>query len=271
MNIDDWMLIPFLNGLLMTSLLGLAGVGLLLRGTVWQVFAVSQWAAVGGVLASVLALPVLAPSLILAALALVIQRRWRDAERLSLLLFLAGLAAVTLLVANLSQASLAAARWVDGQLYFTGPKELGWIAALLAASLAVMPVLRRVWLHAQLSPDRSGPPGPTLFIRSLELSWLVLVIVVGTQSLGVSGALATLLLPAWAAAQVAGKLSQLIIWTQMLATSGFAIAWGISLWLDQPFAPALVLVQLVLFLLLLAWQQVRSRLSGKLTGQPSDD
>ena len=254
MNVNDWLLVPLFNGLLMTSLLALAGVGLLLRGSVWQVLAVSQWAAVGGVLASVIALPVLAPSLAFAALALGIQRRWCDAERLSLMLFLAGLAAVTLLVANLSQASLAAARWADGQLYFTGPHELAWITALLAASLAMLPVLRRVWLHAQLTPDQSGRPGPTPLSRIMELTWLVLVIVVGTQSLGVSGAMATLLLPSWSAARVAGNLLQLMIWAQFLAVSGFAIAWVGSLWLDQPFAPALVLVQLMLFLLLLAWR-----------------
>ncbi|TVP91552.1 MAG: ABC transporter [Pseudomonadaceae bacterium] len=254
----DWFLLPLVNGLLTTLLLTLAGVGLLLRGSVWQVFAVSQWAAVGGVLASVLAVPVLLPALLLAALALVIQRRWRDAERLSLTLFLAGLAVITLLAANISQASLAAARWVDGQLYFTGVSELIWIAALVVLSGVLLPQLRRVWLWAQRQPDVSAQPGPAWYWRVLELAWLVLVIVVGAQALGVPGAMATLLLPAWAAARVAHNLAQMLVVSQLLALLAFVIAWVTSLWLDQPFAPMLVLIQLGLMGLLIAGQKLHA-------------
>ncbi len=255
----DWLLLPLLNGVLMTALLGLAGVGLLLRGSVWQVFAVSQWAAVGGVIASVMLVPVLLPALVLAGLALAIQRHWQDAERLSLTLFLAGLAVVTLLAANLSQASLAAARWVDGQLYFTGSRELLWIALLAVLSVVLLPVLRRVWLHAQRQPDISGQPGPGLVWRAIELAWLVLIIVVGAQALGVPGAMATLLLPAWAAARMAKNLTGLLVWTQLLAQLGFVVAWVLSLSLDQPFAPVLVLIQLLLLLLLIAASRLQLR------------
>lgn len=244
MSLHDWFLLPLVNGLLTTLLLGLAGVGLLLRGSVWQVFAVSQWAAVGGVLASVLAVPVLLPALLLASLALAIQRRWQDAERLSLTLFLAGLALITLLVANIATASLAAARWVDGQLYFTGLAELIGLVVLVAVSLIVLPRLRSVWLWAQRQPDVSAQPGPGWHWHMLELAWLVLVIVLGAQTLGVPGAMATLLLPAWAAARVAHNLAQLLIWSQVLALLAFVIAWVVSLWLDQPFAPTLIVTQL---------------------------
>ncbi|SDU06019.1 metal ABC transporter permease [Halopseudomonas salegens] len=259
MSLHDWFLLPLVNGLLTTILLTLAGVGLLLRGSVWQVFAVSQWAAVGGVAASVLAIPVLWPALVLAALALAIQRRWHDAERLSLTLFLAGLAVITLLAANISQASLAAARWVDGQLYFTGVRELVRVTALVALSVIVLPMLRRVWLWAQRQPDISAQPGLAWYWRSLELGWLVLVIVVGAQALGVPGAMATLLLPAWAAARVAKNLTHLLVWSQLLAFLAFVCAWVVSLWLDQPFAPVLVLLQLGLMGVLVGGQKLRMR------------
>lgn len=244
----DWFLLPLLNGLLMTSVLALAGVGLLLRGSVWQVFAVSQWAAVGGVLASLLALPILLPALLMATLALLVQRIGRDAERLSLTLFLAGLAVVTLLAANLSQASLAAARWVEGQLYFTGLSELVWIAALVTVSLVLLPALQRVWLYAQRLPDISAQSGPAALLQGVEVAWLVLVIVVGAQTFGVPGAMATLLLPVWAAARVARNLRQLLVWAQLLAVGGFILSWFLSLWLDQPFAPVLVIIQMLVLL-----------------------
>ena len=71
--------------------------------------------------------------------------------------------------------------------------------------------------------------------------------------------MATLLLPAWSAARIAGNLVQVLVWAQILAATAFVVAWVLSLWLDQPFAPVLVLVQLLLFVVLVAGQQVKLR------------
>lgn len=244
----DLLLVPFVAGLLVTAVLALAGAGLFLRGSVWQALALGQWAAAGGVLASVLHWPVLPVALALGAGVMALLQRSPDRERLPLAVFLAGLAAVTLLAANFAQASLAAASWAEGQLYFAGPRELWAVLALGAASLLLGPGLRRVWLHAQLAPDVAARPAPAAGLRLAEIAWLVAAIVLGSLVLGLPAALATLLLPAWGAAWLARNLIGLLLWSQAIALAGFLIAWSLSLPLDQPFAPVLVLVNAALAL-----------------------
>ncbi|WP_038052771.1 metal ABC transporter permease [Thioalkalivibrio sp. ALJ1] len=246
--LGDLLLVPFVAGLLVTAVLALAGAGLFLRGSVWQALALGQWAAAGGVLASVLHLPVLPVALALGAGVMALLQRTPDRERLPLAVFLAGLAAVTLLAANFSQASLAAAAWAEGQLYFAGPQELWAVAALALASLVLVPGLLKVWRHAQLDPDVPATPAPAAWLRLTEIAWLVAAIVLGSMVLGLPAALASLLLPAWGAAHLARNLCGHFLWAQSLALAGFLIAWSLSLPLDQPFAPVLVLVNVVLAL-----------------------
>ncbi|ADC72927.1 MULTISPECIES: metal ABC transporter permease [unclassified Thioalkalivibrio] len=244
----DLLLTPFIAGVLVTMVLALAGAGLFLRGSVWQALALGQWAAVGGVLASVLHWPVLPVALLLGGGIMVLLQRSRDRERLPLAVFLAGLAAVTLLAANFAQASLAAAAWAEGQLYFAGPNELWAATGLSLLTLLMVPVLLRVWLHAQIAPDVSAASRPAVWQHLGEIVWLVAAIVLGSMVLGLPAALATLLLPAWGAAWLARNLTGLVLWTQGIALFGFLVAWTISLPLDQPFAPVLVLVNVMLAL-----------------------
>ncbi|MFO7955111.1 MAG: ABC transporter [Thioalkalivibrio sp.] len=244
----DLLLVPFITGLLATGVLALAGPGLFLRGSVWQALALGQWAAVGGVLASILHGPVMPVALLLGATVMALLQRTTDGERLPLAAFLAGLATVTLLAANFSQASLAAAAWAEGQLYFAGPLELSAVAALAVASILLGPGLYRVWRHAQLAPDIPASPAPGHWQRLAETGWLVVAIVLGSVVLGLPGALAGLLLPAWGAAYLAHDMRGLFLWAQTLALVGFLIAWSLSLPLDQPFAPVLVLTHTALAL-----------------------
>ncbi|WP_018881576.1 metal ABC transporter permease [Thioalkalivibrio sp. ALE30] len=246
--LGDLLFEPFVSGLLITGVLALAGAGLFLRGSVWQALALGQWAAVGGVLASVVHWPVLPVALALGAGVMALLQRSSDRERLPLAVFLAGLAAVTLLAANFAQASLAAAAWAEGQLYFAGPRELWAVVALGLASLVLAPGLYHVWRYAQLAPDVPATLSPRTWLRLTEIAWLVAAVVLGSMVLGLPAALATLLLPAWGAAYLARNLRGLFLWAQALALAGFLIAWSVSLPLDQPFAPVLVLVNVGLAL-----------------------
>ncbi len=246
--LGDLLFVPFVAGLLITVVLALAGAGLFLRGSVWQALALGQWAAAGGVLASVLHWPVLPVALVLGAGVMALLQRSPDRERLPLAVFLAGLAAVTLLAANFPQASLAAAAWAEGQLYFAGPHELWAVVALGVASLMLAPGLYRVWRYAQVAPDVPAAPAPPAWLRLTEIGWLVAAVVLGSMVLGLPAALATLLLPAWGAAYLARNLRGLFLWAQAIALAGFLIAWSLSLPLDQPFAPVLVLTHAALAL-----------------------
>jgi ABC-type Mn2+/Zn2+ transport system permease subunit len=241
---NEWLLTPFVGGLLMTLVLALAGVGLFLRGSVWQALALSQWAATGGVLAAIAHWPILPPALLLGAAAMGLLQWGRDPERLPLALFLGALALTTLAAANFSQAALAAAAWIEGQLYFLDRTQLAAAAGLTALSLAFGPALCRYWLQAQLAPDVGARPPP--HHAGWVLAWLVAAITLGSQTLGLPAALATLLLPPWGAAFLAHSFRGFLLWTLLLALTGYLLAWTLSLALDQPFAPMLVLIALTL-------------------------
>ena len=243
---DLWWSVPFTGGLAVTLMLAFAGAGLFLRGSVWQALAVGQWAALGGVVAATVALPVVPVAVALAGAVMIALHRIRDRERWPLALFLAGLALVTLFAANLPQANLAAARWAEGQVYFLDRELLWTIVGVTAASGLLAPLLVRVWLYAQAAPDvglRSAHRG--VFVV-LEAAWWVSVVVLGTATLGLPAALAALLLPAWGASSVARGLHGFLAGSLLLGATVFLLAWLSALHFDQPFGPVFVVWALVI-------------------------
>ncbi|AGA34801.1 ABC-3 protein [Thioalkalivibrio nitratireducens DSM 14787] len=243
---DLWWSVPFAGGLAVTLMLAFAGAGLFLRGSVWQALAVGQWAALGGVIAATVALPVVPVAVALAGAVMIVLHRICDRERWPLALFLAGLALVTLFAANLPQANLAAARWAEGQVYFLDRELLRIIGGVAAASLLLAPLLARIWLFAQATPDvglRSTHRG--VFVV-LEAMWWVGVLVLGSAALGLPAALAALLLPAWGAASVVRGLHGFLAGSLLLGAMVFLLAWVSALHFDQPFGPVFVLWALVI-------------------------
>ncbi|WFE71124.1 metal ABC transporter permease [Halomonas sp. M1] len=248
--LPDMLWLPLLTGVGMTLLLALAGVGLFLKGSAWQALALSQWAAVGGVAASALSWPVLPIALGVSGAMMWLLRVQRQAEHAALASFLAGLALVTLLAANAPQASLAAARWAEGQLYFVVPSDTWAVIGLTLVSLLLFWTLRRTWLRGQLAPNVASWVTPSLSARLLEAGWLVAVIVMGAMVFGVPAALSTLLFPAWMSALQARCLQHWIQRTILLGLITFMAAWWLSLWWDQPFAPMLIITHVAMGMLL---------------------
>ena len=242
--INTFLLWPFVGGLLMAALLGLGGAAFFLKGSAWQGLALAQMSATGGLVASVLAWPLVPTALAFAGVLTAVLQNQKDQERLSLAAFLAALAMTTLLASNFSQASLAAARWMEGQVYFLAFKDSVWVLALGGLTLLLLPWLYRVWLLSQLGADRGGRIAPGHRLQLLDIAWRLLLVVLGSLTLGLPAALACLLLPAWTAALFARNLKALFLLSLALSQSVFLLAWMIALWGDQPFAPVLVLVAL---------------------------
>ncbi|WP_445000609.1 metal ABC transporter permease [Halomonas mongoliensis] len=254
----DLLWLPLLAGTGMTLLLALAGVGLFLKGSAWQALALSQWAAVGGVAASALTWPVLPLALGVSGGMMWLLRLQRQGEHAALASFLAGLALVTLLAANAPQASLAAARWAEGQLYFVAPADAWAVVGLTLLSLPLLRPLKRIWLRSQLLPNLASWAVPGLPMRLAEAAWLVAVIVMGAMVFGVPAALSTLLFPAWISALRARHLQHCLLHAVLLALAAFMLAWWLSLWLDQPFAPVLIVTHAAVGITLWALHSVPS-------------
>lgn len=247
--LDEWLnaflLWPFVGGLLMALLLGLGGAAFFLKGSAWQGLALAQTAATGGLLASVLAWPLVPVALGFAGALTAVLQNQKDQERLSLAAFLAALAMTTLLASNFSQASLAAARWMEGQVYFLAFDQIVWVLALGGVTLVVLPWLYRVWLLSQLGADRGGRLPAGRWLQLLDIAWRLLLVVLGSLTLGLPAALACLLLPAWTAALFARGLRSFFLLSLVFSLSAFVLAWAIALQGDQPFAPVLVLVAML--------------------------
>jgi hypothetical protein len=245
----DLLLWPVINGLLVASLLALAGAALFLRGSGWQALATCQSAAAGGVMASAAGLAVTPIALATALLALGLMRfagarinpGQSDPARVPLAVFLVATALTSLLAANMATATLASARWVEGEVLFAIAVDVLWAFGLALITLVMLPRLTSRWLTEQCAPDRSARLTSDPFNSGLELLWLTLVLVVGARTLGVPAALAALLFPVWAAARVASSYRGFLIAAQVLGLGAMATAWiPVVLW-DQPFAPLLVL------------------------------
>lgn len=236
---------PFIGGLLMAALLGLGGAAFFIKGSAWQGLALAQGAATGGLVASVLAWPLVPTALGFAGLLMGLLQNKKDQERLSLAVFLAALALTTLLASNFSQASLAAARWMEGQVYFLAFRDIYWILALTGLTLLLLPWLYRVWLLSQLGEDRGCRQPAGRRLQFLDLSWRLLLVVLGSLTLGLPAALACLLLPAWTAALFAHNLKAFFLLSLAFSLAAFLLAWVVALLGDQPFAPVLVLIALL--------------------------
>ena len=247
--LNDWLntflFWPFIGGLLMALLLGLGGAAFFLKGSAWQGLALAQMAATGGLVASVLAWPLVPAALGFAGVLTAVLQNRKEQERLSLAAFLAALAMTTLLASNFSQASLAAARWMEGQVYFLAGSQVAWVVALAGVTLTVLPWVYRVWLLSQLGADRGWrlPAGRRL--QFLDVVWRLLLVVLGSLTLGLPAALVCLLLPAWTAAMFARGLKSFFLLSVVFSLTAFLLAWVIALRGDQPFAPVLVLVAMV--------------------------
>lgn len=233
---------PFLTGFGVALLLGLGSTGLHLRGSVWQALSVSQWSAVGGVIASIFSWPVLPVAAIVAGLSLIVVQLRRDAEHLPLGLFLLGSAVVLVLAGNFGQAELSAANWAEGQLYFV-TKDLGWVTlSVIALTGFGLRLLVAQWLRLQAAPDQGLYGQPSGWHLALEALWWTTIIVLASVTFGLIATLALLLFPAWTAGSIASNANQFLAWSIFIAGGGYLLAWTCALAFDQPFSPVLVIV-----------------------------
>jgi zinc transport system permease protein len=136
---------------------------------------------------------------------------------------------------------------VDGQLYFARAAELA--AALLLAALTslALPWLGPRLLRARIFPrhDRANRLPAWRWHLGFDLL-AALGVAVGTATLGLMGAFALVLVPAWIAFRLASGWGWALALGLLLGVGSYLAAFALALGLDQPFGPVLVAVLLVL-------------------------
>jgi zinc transport system permease protein len=136
---------------------------------------------------------------------------------------------------------------VDGQLYFARGAELG--AALMLAALTglALPWLGPRLLRARIFPRHERANCLPAWRWHLGFDLLAaLGMAVGTATLGLMGAFALVLVPAWVAFRVAPGWRWTLALAALLGIGVYLGAFALALGLDQPFGPLLVLALFVL-------------------------
>ena len=248
-------LIPFFTGLLLAVLLPALGAYLRLREEWLAALAYAHLAAGGALLGLVGGLPPAIGGVGAAVLAGAGKRLF--AARLSggasyALMLLGGWAVAVLVAANHPLAERLGHALFDGQLYFADVAMLQLVAVGTVIGLLVLWRLSRQLLLAHLYPDFFRIRGLSAWPTHLGFDVLAaLGLALATMSLGVMGAFALVFIPPWLAFRRAASWRTGIRWSVAIGLAAYLLAFGLALYLDQPFGPMLALV-LVFFGVLIA-------------------
>ncbi len=243
---NELFLLPFLTGLVLAIVLPLLGAYLRLRDEWLAALSYAHIAAAGALLALVSSLPPAAGG-IGTALAAGAGKRF-FAARLSggasyALLLLGSWSVAVLLAANHPLAERLGHALFDGQLYFADGATLALVAIGGAISLLALRALSRSLLLAHLYPDFFRIRGLRAWPIQLGFDMLAaLCLALATMSLGVMGAFALVFIPPWLAFRRAASWRGGLWRALVIGLAAYLGAFGVALWLDQPFGPILALL-----------------------------
>lgn len=253
--------LPLLTGLLLAGLLPVLGALAMLRDEWLAALGLAHLASAGALLGQALGVPALIGATLGAlgggALKTFLSARGNIAYGF---MILAGWSATLLIGANTALGEQLARALVEGQLYFAGIAELVAGLLLLALCIRTLPRLMQPMLRVRFFPRYETANRLPVWRWHLGLDLLTAGgLAVGTLTLGLMGAFALVLVPAWIAFRLAPSWRWTLIGASLTGVIGYLLAFVAALELDQPFGPMLVGVLLGLALLVGSFE--RSRLT----------
>lgn len=249
--------VPFVTGALLAVVLPVLGMYLRLRDEWLAALAYAQLAAAGSLVAALFAWPLAAGALAAAALAAFFRNRVaRTGNDGHALLMLAGWGAALVLIANLPAAEQQGHALFEGQLYFSGTAELWTALALGVAALGIVPAVSRVLLAERALPGFMGGWGAPVGRAGIAFDLLVAAgIAAATGVVGVMAAFGLVFIPPLICYRIATGWRSAVALAAATGLATYALAFGLALWLDQPFGPMLALVLVAASLPALAWRR----------------
>jgi zinc/manganese transport system permease protein len=245
--LDPIFLVPFVNGLCLALLLPMLGAYARLRGELLASLGVAQVAAAGIGLAAFLGFSVAVGPLVAiltAASVKAIAGRHAGNDAYAVML-LAGWSGALLLAANTTQGDELARALLEGQIYFTSTAHLWSLAVLVVAAAVVGPWLSPRVLVGCLFPDHfmaNGVRNPRHAIVFDAL--LATALAVAATVIGVMGAFALVVVPPWVAFRFARGWQRSLLASAAIGLAGYVASFALSILLDQPYGPMLVLMLL---------------------------
>jgi zinc transport system permease protein len=242
--LDPLFRIPFLTGLLLAGVLPLIGCLLMLREEWLAALGLAHLAAASALIGLAAAMPAVIGGTIGALLGgaakTALSARGNVAYGFMILI---GWAAMLLVAANTAIGDSLGHALVDGQLYFAGAIDLS-AALILAALIAVsLPWLSQRLLRARFFPRYERANKLPAWKWHLGMDLLAAAsMAVGTATLGLMGAFALVLVPAWLAFRLAPGWRWTLLLSILIGIGAYAIAFPLALGFDQPFGPTFVVV-----------------------------
>ncbi|GJL86448.1 MAG: membrane protein [Minwuia thermotolerans] len=143
--------------------------------------------------------------------------------------------------------------YLFGDILAIGRQDLVWIAAGVAVTMLTLALIWRDLLAATVQADLAKAEGvPVARVRLIFALLVALLIAAAMKIVGILLVTAMLIIPAAAARRVSGSPEVMAVVAALLGMVSVAGGLGLSLWIDSPSGPSIVLAAIVLFVLLLA-------------------
>jgi len=244
--LDPLFHLPLVTGLLLALMLPVIGAALMLRDEWLAALGLAHLAAAGAALGLAVGITGVTGGL-LAALGGGTVKALLGARGNTAYAFmvLGGWSALLLIAANTAVGNALGHALIEGQLYFAGPVDLTatMVVAMLAA--VTLPWLLPRLLRARLFPHHETANRLPAWRWHLGFDLIAAAsIAVATATLGLMGAFALVLVPAWCAFRIAPGWRWALFLAALIGTGAYLAGFAIALVLDQPFGPLLVAVLL---------------------------
>jgi zinc transport system permease protein len=244
--LDPIFRLPLITGLTVALVLPVVGAYLLLRDEWLAALGFAHLAAASALLGMAVGLPAVLGGLVGAAAgggAKALTQARGNLPYAFMILF--GWSALILIAANTQLGSAFGHAVVEGQLYFAGPVELGAALTLAGWIIATLPRITPDLMRIQFFPRHSHAMGASAARARLTFDLLAAItMAVGTATVGLMGAFALVLVPAWIAFRIAPGWRYTLALCALTGAAGSILASVAALALDQPFGPVLVVVLL---------------------------
>lgn len=241
--------VPFFAGLLLAVLLPLVGNLLRLRDEWLATLGLAHLAAAGALAGMALHLPASVGALAGAWAGSGAKQASAGRSNSAYgLMILAGWAATLLVAANTALGESLAHALVDGQLYFSGWRELAFDFAVLLVAWPALRWLTPRLIAARFFPDHERANGLPAWRWHWGFDLLAATaIAAGTATIGLMASFALIFVPPWIAFRFAADWRRAQWWATGLGVTGYLLAFWCALALDQPFGPLLVAVFVLAF------------------------
>lgn len=247
MNLDP-LLLPFIAGLPLALALPRLGLLLRLREEWLAALGLAHLSAATALAAHTVHLPALAGATAgaLAGGAGKHFLRVRGNAAFALMI-LAGWASTLLIASNSPLGEALAHALIEGQLYFAGLVELLAALGISLSMLLALPWLTPRLVRAHHFPTHEAANRLPAWRWQLGFEWLsALVIAVATATLGLMATFALIFVTPWIAHRLARNWRHGARLASGAGLFAYGVAFALALALDQPFAPILVAVLLLL-------------------------